>query len=162
MTVAPVVAIEDADGNLASGASNVVQLTISANPGNGSFIGTTTVVAAGGVATFAHISINAPGNGYTITASSGTLTPATSAPFNMAYQTNGQFTSINVGASSSRRRRRRRPRCRADSPSPASHREACSTTLAASRPPERRTAGATTTMASSESGTNRTAPFRWR
>jgi hypothetical protein len=36
-----------------------------------------------GVATFADLSINAMGNGYTLVASSGTLTAATSSPFNI-------------------------------------------------------------------------------
>ena len=43
-----------------------------------------TVTVSGGVATFSSLSISNAGNGYTLKASSGTLTAATSAAFNVA------------------------------------------------------------------------------
>jgi hypothetical protein len=44
-------------------------------------------VISGGVATFSNLSINNAGNGYTLTASSGSLTGATSASFNVSAST---------------------------------------------------------------------------
>ena len=58
-----------------------VTIAISANPGGGTLSGTTTVAAVSGVATFSTLSINRTGSGYTLAASSGSLTGATSAPF---------------------------------------------------------------------------------
>jgi hypothetical protein len=70
------VAVQDASGNLMTGDSSTVTLTIS----NGTFAsGATTVSAqaANGVATFSALVINSVGN-YTLTASDGTLTTVTS------------------------------------------------------------------------------------
>ena len=57
-------------------------LAIEANPSAGTLSGTTTVnTAANGVAAFSDLSIDAAGVGYTLTATSPGLTPATSAAF---------------------------------------------------------------------------------
>src|SRR6185295_7896803 len=58
-------------------------LAISANPGNGTLSGTNTVNAVSGVATFSNLSIDKSGTGYTLLATSSSLTAATSATFNI-------------------------------------------------------------------------------
>ncbi len=63
-----------------------VTMAIGANPGGGTLSGTTTVTASGGVATFSNLSINQPGSGYTLQATSSSLS-ATSASFNVATAT---------------------------------------------------------------------------
>ena len=58
-------------------------MAIGTNPGGGTLSGTTTVAAVSGVATFAGLSIDKSGTGYTLTASDGALTGATSTTFNI-------------------------------------------------------------------------------
>src|SRR5262249_29766745 len=58
-----------------------VTVTLGANPGGAVLSGTTTVRVSAGVATFANLSLNQPGSGYTLVATSGALTGATSAAF---------------------------------------------------------------------------------
>ena len=60
-----------------------VIVSIGANPGGGGLSGTRTVTAIAGVATFANLSINTPGNGYTLTAATSNLGSATSAAFSI-------------------------------------------------------------------------------
>src|SRR5690348_14153585 len=62
-------------------ATNGVALTIQTNAGGGTLTGGGTVTAASGVATFAGLSIDRAGAGYTRAASSGGLTGATSPAF---------------------------------------------------------------------------------
>src|SRR4029077_18813299 len=50
----------------------------------GTLSGSSTVVAAGGVATFSNLSIDKVGTGYTLTAASAPLTGATSSAFNIS------------------------------------------------------------------------------
>ncbi|TMB90902.1 MAG: hypothetical protein E6J45_07880 [Chloroflexi bacterium] len=76
------VQIQDAGGNLTASAASVTA-AIGTNPGGGTLSGTTTVAASSGVATFSDLSINKSGNGYTLAASSGGLTGATSSAFNI-------------------------------------------------------------------------------
>ena len=85
-SIAPAVKVEirDAGGNRVTGACNSVTLGIVANPGGGTLSGTNPVSAASGVATFANLSINKRGTGYTLQATSGALTAATSPPFDIA------------------------------------------------------------------------------
>jgi hypothetical protein len=85
--ISPAVTVRvlDAYGNLVSSdSSDQVTLALGANPGGGTLGGTTTVTVSGGVATFSNLIISKPGNGYTLIASSGSLTGATSAAFNIA------------------------------------------------------------------------------
>ena len=80
----PVVAVEDASGNIvASDNTDQVTLTILSNPGNGALMGTTTVTVVNGLAQFSGLAINAAGQLYTLQATSGSLTPGTSATFNI-------------------------------------------------------------------------------
>ena len=73
------VKVEDAHGNVVTGSSASIALTLSSNTLNG----TTTVSASSGVATFADLSINHIMNGYTLTATSSGLTQAVSSSFNI-------------------------------------------------------------------------------
>jgi hypothetical protein len=84
-TISPAVkvALQDAFGNVATSATNAITLAMGNNPRNGTLTGTTTVSAINGVATFADLSINRNGQGYTLAASSGALTGATSAAFDI-------------------------------------------------------------------------------
>jgi N-acetylneuraminic acid mutarotase len=84
-TITPAVQVtaRDAQGNTATGFTGPVTLAIDANPGGGVLAGTKTRNAVAGVATFANLSINALGNGYTLQATSPNRTPATSAAFDI-------------------------------------------------------------------------------
>jgi hypothetical protein len=73
------VAIEDQNGNVVTSSSAPVTLAL--NPGSVALGGTTTVNAVNGVATFTGLTITKAGTGYTLVATSGSLTSATSAPF---------------------------------------------------------------------------------
>ncbi|HEY6109621.1 MAG TPA: Ig-like domain-containing protein [Gemmatimonadales bacterium] len=83
ITPAVKVEIRDAGGNRVTSASNNVTVAIGTNPGGGNLGGTKTVGAVSGVATFSNLSINKVGVGYTLQATSGTLTAATSATFDI-------------------------------------------------------------------------------
>ena len=84
ITPAVQVVAHDAQGNTATGFSGNVTMALGANPGSGTLAGTTTVAAASGVATFANLSINKAGTGYTLTASASGPTSATSNPFTVS------------------------------------------------------------------------------
>ncbi|MCH7912468.1 MAG: VCBS repeat-containing protein, partial [Deltaproteobacteria bacterium] len=77
------VEVKDANGNLVQDGTDSITLAIGTNPASGTPSGTLTVAAVNGVATFSDISINNQGVGYTLTASSGVLTGATSATFDV-------------------------------------------------------------------------------
>jgi parallel beta-helix repeat protein len=80
----PVVTVLAEDGNPLTSYNGAVTLALGANPGGGTLSGTTTVNAVNGVATFAGLSIDKPGVGYTLVATSGNLPSATSNPFTVA------------------------------------------------------------------------------
>src|SRR5204863_250309 len=86
-TPAVQVAVQDAQGNTVTTATTSISLAIGSNPASGTLAGTTTVAAVNGVASFANLSINNPGTGYTLIASATGLPTATSTAF-----------SINAGA----------------------------------------------------------------
>jgi hypothetical protein len=79
------VAVEvlDGSGKLLTSSTAAVSLAIGANPGSGALSGSTTVAASAGVASFAGLSINQAGDGYTLVATSPGITPATSSYFNI-------------------------------------------------------------------------------
>ena len=86
--IAPAVTVHvlDAAGNLRTVSTRTVTISLGANPGGGTLSGTTSVSAAGGIATFSNLLIDKAGTGYTLVASSPTPTPlaqATSSPFNI-------------------------------------------------------------------------------
>lgn len=72
----------DANGNVVPSSNAQVTVVLGSNPGASTLSGSTTVNAVSGVATFSGLSLNNAANGYTLIASSGSLTPATSASFN--------------------------------------------------------------------------------
>jgi hypothetical protein len=68
----PVVAIEDASGNIVTNDGNAISLSVGTNPaGNGRLSSGCSAATVGGVATFSGCSINRTGNGYTLSASDG-------------------------------------------------------------------------------------------
>ena len=83
ITPAVQVSIEDGSGNIVANATNQVTVAIGNNPGASVLSGTLTVSAVSGVATFANLSLNKSGNGYTLVATSGSLAQATSGSFNV-------------------------------------------------------------------------------
>jgi hypothetical protein len=78
------VTAQDANGNLTPAFTGNVTMAIAANPGGGTLSGTVAVAAVGGIATFSTLSINKPAAGYTLSATSGTLTAATSNAFTIS------------------------------------------------------------------------------
>ena len=82
LTPAVTVRIEDANGNLTMSTANVV-MGFGTNAGSGTLSGTTNVAAVNGVAAFNTLSVDKAASAYTLQATSGTLTAATSATFNV-------------------------------------------------------------------------------
>src|SRR5205814_138572 len=68
ITPAVQVTAHDASDNTAPGFTGNVTVAIGTNPGSGTLAGTATVAASAGVATFANLSIDKTGTGYTLTA----------------------------------------------------------------------------------------------
>ncbi|HEY3322403.1 MAG TPA: Ig-like domain repeat protein [Planctomycetota bacterium] len=100
------VLVQDAYGNTVTSSAASITMGIGNNPGGGTLNGTTMTSAASGLATFSTLSVSAQGNGYTLRATSGTLTAAVSAAFdvNPAPRYYLQFSqqppaSANAGAS---------------------------------------------------------------
>ena len=84
ITPAVKVQIQDARGNPVTSATNPVVITLSNNPTGATLSGTTTVNAAGGLATFGNLTVNTAGTGYTLTATSASgLIRASSAGFSV-------------------------------------------------------------------------------
>jgi hypothetical protein len=77
------VSAHDAQGNTATDFAGDVTVAIGDNPSGGTLSGSTTVAAAAGVATFADLTIDRTGPGYTLQATSGPLAAATSAPIDV-------------------------------------------------------------------------------
>ncbi len=77
------VEVQDTYGNRVTSSTDSITLAFGANPGNGTLSGTMTVSAVSGVATFSNLSINKTGTGYTLSATSGSLTGVTSTQFNV-------------------------------------------------------------------------------
>lgn len=83
MAPAPQVRVTDSLGNAVTSAATVT-LAIGANPGGSILGGTTTANTSAGIATFPNITLSEIGAGYTLVATSGGLTAATSTPFTIA------------------------------------------------------------------------------
>jgi hypothetical protein len=85
VSIAPAVTlqVQDQFGNVATSNSSSVTVAIANNAGGGTLSGTLTVAANSGVATFSDLSINKAGTGYTLNATDGALTPATTSAFNI-------------------------------------------------------------------------------
>ncbi|PYP29442.1 MAG: hypothetical protein DMD55_01505, partial [Gemmatimonadetes bacterium] len=92
-TISPAVqvAARDAQGNLVSAFAGSVTVALGTNPSGGTLAGTTTVTAAGGVATFGTLSVDKVGTGYTLTATAPGLSGATSSAFTVTVGAATQF-----------------------------------------------------------------------
>jgi alpha-tubulin suppressor-like RCC1 family protein len=77
------VAVRDSLGNPVQGDTTAVTLAIGLNPFGGRLLGTTTVRAVDGVATFADLRIDRPGTGYTLVATGPGLADAASTLFSV-------------------------------------------------------------------------------
>ena len=97
----PTVSVEDAAGNVVTGDASPVALAITGGTGTAGAALTCTAnpqTASTGVATFSGCSIDKPGKAYTLTATDGALTSATSAAFNnVGPATQLAFTTQPVG-----------------------------------------------------------------
>jgi hypothetical protein len=87
---APVVTIQDANGNTVTTATDNVTLTLST--GTGTLSGSTTVAAVAGVATFGGLSIDSIGTDKVLTASSDTLASDSTAAFTIVADTAASLT----------------------------------------------------------------------
>src|SRR5262249_11256717 len=80
--------ILDANNNLVTtDNSDAVTLTLATNPSGATLNGTNPVTVSAGVATFSNLSVSLAGTGFRLGATSGTLTGATSASFNVTAST---------------------------------------------------------------------------
>src|SRR5439155_511847 len=84
ITPAVQVTAQDPQGNTATEFTANVTVALGTNPGGGALSGTTTLAVAGGVATFAGLSINRPGTGYTLVAATNGIATKVSTAFNVA------------------------------------------------------------------------------
>jgi len=75
------VAVQDAHGNTVTSAADAVTLAFSNNPSGATLAGAGPINAVSGVATFPALAVSLAGAGYTLTATSGGLTGATSQAF---------------------------------------------------------------------------------
>jgi hypothetical protein len=92
ITPAVTVQLKDSVGASVSTAGISVTIAIGTNPSGGTLSGTATAVTnASGVATFAGLSINKAGAGYTLTATSAGKTSATSSAFTVTFGTATQL-----------------------------------------------------------------------
>ncbi len=84
-TITPAVKVSalDASENRVTTFTGAITLALSANSGGGTLSGGGSVDAVNGVATFGSLSIDKAGSGYTLTATSGQLTDATSDRFDI-------------------------------------------------------------------------------
>ncbi len=95
LPIAPAVqvAIRDDLGNTATNRSDAVTLAIETNPGGAMLLGTLTVDAVNGIATFDDLSVDRAGGGLTLVATSGALSGATSPAFDVFLT----FTAVGEG-----------------------------------------------------------------
>lgn len=77
------VQVQDVAGNAIAGATNVIRIEIGNNPAAGTLSGIVSTSTSNGLAIFSGLSINKPGTGYTLAASTPDLLGATSSPFDM-------------------------------------------------------------------------------
>ncbi len=76
--------VVDSHGAVVTDSHVPVAMSLSRNPTAATLSGTRNGRASSGVASFSDLSVNLPGTGYRMKASSGGLTPATSAPFDIS------------------------------------------------------------------------------
>jgi hypothetical protein len=78
-----VVKAEDDSGNVATSFTGSVTVALFDNPGGSTLGGMVHVTAVNGVATFSGLTLDQPGTGYTLQATGGGLTAATTTPFDV-------------------------------------------------------------------------------
>ena len=83
ITPALQVTAQDGFGNTATGFTGMVTVALGVNPSGGTLSGTTHVAAANGVVSFADLTIDRPGTGYTLVATATSLTGSTSVAFDI-------------------------------------------------------------------------------
>ena len=91
------VAAQDSFGNLATAFGDSVTVALGSNSASGSLSGTTNVKAVHGTAIFGDLSIAPMGTKYTLTASAGGLTGASSAPFAIIVPATLHITAVTTG-----------------------------------------------------------------
>ncbi len=91
------VAAQDAFGNLFAGFSGTVTVALGSNPGGATLSGTLTAPAVSGLASFANLSLDRSGTGYTLVASTSGLTSATSAGFAITAGTAKSLSLVSGG-----------------------------------------------------------------
>ena len=79
-----IIVVEDAFGNVVTNFSGSVTLALGSNPGQSTLGGTLKVTVKNGVATFSGLTLNKAGTGYTLRATSGSLTSATTNAFKVS------------------------------------------------------------------------------
>lgn len=77
------VTARDAQGNTATGFSGAVTVAMAANPGGAALGGTTVATAVNGVVEFPNLHIDKSGTGYTLAATTGSITSAPSIAFDV-------------------------------------------------------------------------------
>src|SRR2546430_1193794 len=92
------IAIQDSLGNPIAGATDTVTLALTVNGAGAILLGTTTVAAMDGIATFGDLRVDRPGRGYTLVATAPGLTDATSASFGASHLS---FATVSAGLSHS-------------------------------------------------------------
>ena len=95
------VAVQDAAGSTLSAASNSVSLAIGTNPGGASLSGGAATSPAAGVASFAGLSLNKSGTGYSLIATAAGLTSAISSTFDIAAASASTLSFVVAPASAS-------------------------------------------------------------
>jgi hypothetical protein len=95
------VEVLDGTGHLVTTSTATISIGLASNPGSGSLSGAAPVAASGGVASFPGLSINAPGIGYALSASSAGIAPAMSTDFTI-YGSIGSCSGACAGSGSSK------------------------------------------------------------
>jgi len=75
------VAVRDSRGNTMPDATNTVTLVLAPNPDGATLLGTTTMAAVNGIATFGDLRVDRPGSGYSLIATAAAVAGDTSASF---------------------------------------------------------------------------------
>ncbi|MFI5311545.1 MAG: beta strand repeat-containing protein, partial [Gemmatimonadales bacterium] len=88
------VTAEDANGNVATTFAGTVTIALGSNPAAGVLTGTTSAAAVAGVATFAGLSVNRAGSGYSLAAAASGLSGATSGGFTVTAAGPGPVTQL--------------------------------------------------------------------
>ena len=95
------VTMEDSAGNVVLTSGTPIALAMANNPGSSTLGGTASVNTTSGVATFSDLYVSNGGIGYTLSATSASLTSATSNPFTVPWVTSGTTDVIASGTNHS-------------------------------------------------------------